>query len=71
MNVCALVLFQTAELAEQTAKITALEAARKRKEEEANSWQIRVRLNVYVLLTHTNNNLIIICAYFSCVRKSS
>lgn len=51
MNVCALVVFQTAELAEQTAKIAALEAARKRKEEEANSWQLRVRLNVYVSLT--------------------
>lgn len=34
---------QAAELAEHTAKISLLEEAKKRKEEEANSWQLRVR----------------------------
>lgn len=34
---------QAAELAEHTAKISLLEDAKRRKEEEANSWQLRVR----------------------------
>uniref|UniRef100_A0A673BJC1 Ezrin-like n=1 Tax=Sphaeramia orbicularis TaxID=375764 RepID=A0A673BJC1_9TELE len=35
--------FQAAELAEHTAKISLLEDARRRKEEEANSWQMKAR----------------------------
>lgn len=38
-------LLQTAELAEHTSKITLLEEARKRKEEEASTWQLKVRAN--------------------------
>lgn len=37
------VLYQAAELAEHTAKITLLEEAKRRKEEEADTWQLRVR----------------------------
>lgn len=37
------VLYQASELAEHTAKITLLEDAWKRKEEEATVWQLRVR----------------------------
>lgn len=37
------VLCQASELAEHTAKIALLEDAWKRKEEEANTWQLRVR----------------------------
>lgn len=37
------VLHQAAELAEHTAKITMLEEAKRRKEEEADTWQLKVR----------------------------
>ena len=36
-------MYQAAELAEHTAKISLLEEAKKRKEEEADTWQLRVR----------------------------
>lgn len=45
INASPVVLFQTAELAEHTSKITLLEEARKRKEEEATTWQLKVRPN--------------------------
>lgn len=38
-----LVLYQASELAEHTAKIALLEDAWKRKEEEASTWQLKVR----------------------------
>lgn len=36
-------LYQAAELAEHTSKINLLEEAKRRKEEEADTWQLRVR----------------------------
>lgn len=50
INASPVVLFQTAELAEHTSKITLLEEARKRKEEEATTWQLKVRANCSVEL---------------------
>lgn len=42
--VCLCVCMQATELAELTSKISQLEDAKKKKDEEANKWQKRVRL---------------------------
>lgn len=48
ISVSAAVLYQAAELAEHTSKINMLEEAKRRKEEEADTWQLRVRANCSV-----------------------
>lgn len=45
---CPVVLFQSAELAEYTSRIALLEEAKRHKEQEANSWQLKVRANCNV-----------------------
>lgn len=42
ISASAVVFYQAAELAEHSAKISLLEEAKRRKEEEADSWQLRV-----------------------------
>lgn len=68
-ELCVLVL-QAAELAEFTAKISLLEEAKRKKEEEANEWQHKVvhRASLQTLRTVT---LVCIYRYFIVERTSS
>lgn len=53
------VLRQAAELAEHTSRITQLEEAKRRKEEEADTWQLRVRALTAVcrILIHAHSKV--------------